>query len=612
MPELIYADIWEAIAAAIPGHPAQIRGELRVSWRDFDCKADALAQHFLEAGLRRGSKVAAYLYNAPEYLETYFAAFKVGLAPFNTNYRYGGDELVYVFDNADAEAVVFHASFARTVEAIRARLPLVKSWICVSEPGFATPSWAVDYTQLTARRVARATAAWGRSPEDLLLLYTGGTTGKPKGVMWRQGDLLQGLGGGANLLMGLPALTNATEAGARAAEFVRRGTPGWPPTTIPAAPLMHATGLFVALGSLVGGGTIASLPGTRFSAPEMFDEIERVQATGIVIVGMAFAVPMLEALEAEPKRWHMRSLRRIISSGTIWSEENKQAILRHLPDVMLIDSLGSSEALGIGASLTTGTGSDQSLTDLGLDQGRLEARTSRARAEQGVAANQGSLEARTEQNAAADQHALEPRAEQNAAANQRAIATPGPSRTARFAVGANTAVFDEDGKRVTPGSGQRGLVASRGFIPVGYYKDAAQSGKTFRNFEGARWAVPGDYAMVDADGSIVLLGRGALVINTGGEKVFPEEVEETLKRYPGIRDAAVIGLSDPRFGERICAVVELRDGVSVTLEALATHVRTYLAPYKVPRELIVAPVLRHANGKLDYPGLRAAVARLRG
>jgi acyl-CoA synthetase (AMP-forming)/AMP-acid ligase II len=561
--ELIYADIWEAIAAANPDHPAQIRGARRVTWRDFDRKADALAHHFLDAGLGQGAKVAAYLYNAPEYLETYFAAFKVGLAPFNTNYRYGGDELVYLFDNADAEAVVFHASFARTLEAIRPRLPLVKTFVCVSEPGQATPSWAVDYAHITERTLERARASWGRSTDDLLLMYTGGTTGKPKGVMWRQGDLLQGLGGGANLLMGMPALTNATEAGVRAAQFIRQATPGWPPTTIPAAPLMHATALFVCLGSLVSGGTIASLPSTRFSAPELFDEIERVNATGIVIVGMAFAVPILEALEAQPGRWHLPSLRRVISSGTIWSAENKQAILRHLPETMLIDSLGSSEALGIGASLTTAADEDQS-----------------------------ALAARTSHGAVATRAA--------------------PSRTARFVVGTNTAVFDEDGKRVTPGSGKRGLVASGGFIPAGYYKDTAQSDKTFRTFEGVRWAVPGDYAMVDADGSIVLLGRGSLVINTGGEKVFPEEVEETLKRYPGVRDAAVIGLSDPRFGERICAVLDLQPGISVTLEALAAHVRNYLAPYKAPRELVIAPVLRHSNGKLDYPGLRAAVARARG
>jgi acyl-CoA synthetase (AMP-forming)/AMP-acid ligase II len=543
MGQLIYADIWESVAAAVPEHTAQIRGTRRISWRDFDRRADAVARHLLDEGLRRQSKVAAYLYNAPEYLETYFAAFKAGLAPFNTNYRYGGDELLYLFENADAEAVVFHASFAQTIEKIRARLPRVRTWISVPEVGYTTPDWAVDYETIATQKTGRVEARWGRSADDLVLLYTGGTTGKPKGVMWRQADLFQGLGGGANLVLSLPPLASVEEAGQRALAVQALGIPGWPSVTIPAAPLMHATAQCLAISTLSAGGTIVTLPSNRFRADELFDEVERVAATGVVMVGMAFAVPMLEILEANPGRWKLPSLRRIMSSGTIWSAENKQGFLRLFPELMLLDSLGSSEALGIGGSATS-------------------------------------------------------------------TATPG--ETAKFMSGANAAVFSEDGRRVAPGSGERGLIANGGFIPVGYYKDEVQTEKTFRQFEGTRWAVPGDWATVAADGSIMLLGRGSLVINTGGEKVFPEEVEEALKRYPGVRDAGVIGLPDPRFGERICAVVDVHDGVDVTLAILATHVKESLAAYKAPRELVISKLTRQPNGKLDYAAVRAvAIAALR-
>jgi acyl-CoA synthetase (AMP-forming)/AMP-acid ligase II len=208
-----YANIWEEVAAAVPDRPAQIQGDRVISWRDFDRRANAIARHLLDAGLGQQSKVAAYLYNCPEYLETYYAAFKVGLAPVNTNYRYVADELIYLFDNADAEAVVFHASFAPTVERIRGELPGVKAWVAVAEPGHAVPDFARDYETLAARPAGRVGAPWGRCSDDLLILYTGGTTGMPKGVMWRQDDLFNVLGGGGNLLMEIPPLASVEEAG---------------------------------------------------------------------------------------------------------------------------------------------------------------------------------------------------------------------------------------------------------------------------------------------------------------------------------------------------------------------------------------------------------------
>jgi fatty-acyl-CoA synthase len=538
MAQLIYADLWEAVAGAVPDRPALIRGDRTLPWREFDARANALAHHLLVSGLTRQSKVAAYLYNSPEYLEVYFAAFKAALVPFNTNYRYGGEELHYLFDNADAEAVIFHASFAPTLAPILQRLPRLKTLIAVPEPGATVPDWAVNYEHIVKQPVSRVIAPWGRSPDDVVFIYTGGTTGLPKGVMWRQGDLFEAMGAGANLLLGLGPLTHAAEAGERAHLYDAPAGPVPPARSIPVAPLMHATGQLLSFSTLVSSGCVISLPSNQFRAEELFDEIERLQASSIIIVGMAFAMPMLEVLDANPGRWDLSSLKRMFSSGTIWSAENKQALLRHIPHAILFDSLGSSEAVGIGVSTTT--------------------------------------------------------------------AGEGSTGTARFVISERTAVFTEDGIRVQPGSGARGLVAIGGPMPIAYYKDPAKTASAFRMFEGMRWSVPGDWATVESDGTISLLGRGSLVINTGGEKVFPEEVEEALKRYPGVRDAAVVGIPDRRFGERICAIVDAQPGASITLAAISEHVRSSLAAYKAPRELVLGSVARQPNGKIDYGQARSS------
>ena len=528
------ADIWEAIAKAQPERPALIQGERVVTWAEFDARSDALAAHFIAKGLGHQAKMAAFLYNGVEYLETYFAAFKAGVAPVNTNYRYGPEELVYLFSNADAEAIVFHASFAELVDQIRPRLPEVKAWVAVAEPGHAVPAWADDYETVVAKVPAQrpVKAPWGRSGDDLLLLYTGGTTGMPKGVMWRQDDLFQVLGGGGNAVLSLAPVTSIGELIARhaAPEHIR-------PTSLIAAPLMHGTGQFSAFINFFNGGTVATLPSRKFDAVELWNEAERLKATGIVLVGLAFSTPMLEALDANPGRWDLSNLRAMSSSGSMWSQENKRGLLGHVPGAVIADSFGSSEAVGMGAS-------------------------------------------------------------QSAAGAE--------AETAAFMLGPNCAVFAEDGRRVEPGSGERGLVAVTGFLPAGYYKDEAKSAATFKVMEGIRWSVPGDWAEVNTDGTLKLLGRGSVCINTGGEKVFPEEVEEALKRHTGVRDAVVVGVADARFGERICAVVEPEAGAAPTLGELSEHVRGQLAGYKAPRELVLVDSIGRApNGKVDYKAIKA-------
>ena len=530
-----FADVYEAIAARVPDRPCQVQGDRVVTWGQFDRRASALAADLVTAGLAQQSKVACYLHNGVEYLETLVAAFKVGMVPVNTNYRYGPDEIAYLFDNADAEAVVFHATFGDLLEDIRDRLPGVRRWYVVADDTGAGPDWAIQYESVVTSGSQVVETSWGRSGDDLLLLYTGGTTGMPKGVMWRQDDLFNVLGSGGNPLLGTPPAESVPEV----AERLDPDAPA-PVVMVVACPLMHGTGQFSAFIAMTSGGTVVSLDNRRFDVAELFRTVETNRATNIVIVGQAFAGPMLEHLDAEPDRYDLSSVQVISSSGVMWSHDNKQGLLRHLPQALLFDSFGSSEAVGLGASVSAA----------------------------GVA-----------------------------------------EQTAKFAITENNAVFTDDGRRVEPGSGEMGMVAVGGFIPVGYYKDEAKSAATFRTVEGRRWSIPGDFATVNADGTIHLLGRGSVCINTGGEKVFPEEVEEALKTHPAVRDAVVVGVPDDRFGETICGVVEPSGDGAVDAADLRAHVAGQLAAYKAPRNVVVVDsIARAANGKVDYRRLKALAA----
>jgi len=532
-----FADLFEAVAAAVPDRPAHIQGNRVVPWSELDRRAEALADDLLSAGLGHQSKVACYLHNGNEYLEVVYAACKAAMVPFNTNYRYGPDEVTYLFDNADAEAVVFHASFTSVVEAVRERLPKVRRWYVVADESGPGPAWATPFGDVVSSDGPRAAPAWQRSADDLLLLYTGGTTGMPKGVMWRQDDLFNALGAGANTSLGIAAATSVEE-------IAMRSQTGPRTTMLVACPLMHGAGQFSAMNAMARGGTVVTLTARHFDPEELLDAVQAHRVTQLIIVGQAFAGPILETLDAAPERWDLSSLVQIVSSGVMWSMTNKEGLLRHAPQAMLFDALGSSEALSLGRSVST-AGSRQ--------------------------------------------------------------------KTATFVLGPNAAVFAEDGGRVTPGSGEPGLLAVGGFTPLGYYKDPVKSEATFRTFEGRRWSVPGDWATVDADGTINLLGRGSMCINTGGEKVFPEEVEEALKTHPAVRDAAAVGIPDERFGEVVCALIEPAPGCQPTAPRLIEHVRMHLAAYKAPRHVILVETIGRApNGKLDYNSLRRTAAEQLG
>ncbi len=369
---------------------------------------------------------------------------------------------------------------------------------------------------------------WGRSGDHLVLLYTGGTTGMPKGVMWRQDDLFGALDA--------PNRNRLPPGQDLAAVTARVTKPG--PRNLPAAPLMHGTGLFYALSNLVLGGSVVTATDRHFDPARLLDLIEAERINSMSIVGDAFAKPILRALDAEPERWDISSLRVIVSSGVIWSAATKAGLLRHNDRLIMVDTLGSSEAIGMASSTVS---SDRA------------------------------------------------------------------AQTAAFRIGPNTRVVTDDGRDVGWGSGEMGRVAMRGFTPVGYYKDPEKSAATFQVIDGVRYSIPGDFATVDADGTVRLLGRGSQCINTGGEKVYPEEVEEVLKLHPTVADAAVVGVPDERFGEAITALVEPHAGDTVDEGALIAHVKEHLAGYKAPKRIIaIGSVGRAANGKLDYKALRAA------
>ncbi len=522
-----FADAYERVAAAIPDAPCQEQGSRVVTWGEFDRRANALGTDLLAAGLGEQAKVGAYLTNCPEYLEVYVAAFKAGLVPFNTNFRYGPEEIRYLFDNADAEAVVFHASFADILEKIRDQLPGVRRWYVVDD-GSPAPDWAVRYEDVVGGGAERVVAPWGRSPDHQLILYTGGTTGMPKGVMWRQDDLFNVLGGGGNPILGVPPAADLDD-------FASRITgPG--ARSLPACPLMHGTGQFTALIVMNGGGCVVSLEGRSFDPVALWQTVQDKAINAVTIVGDAFARPMLAALDANPGRWELGSLLVITSSGVMWSHEVKEGMLRHIPHVILFDSLGSSEAVGLAANTSTSA-------------------------------------------SAAD--------------------------TAQFQLGDNVKVITEDGRLVEPGSEEIGMLGITGFIPIGYYKDPEKTARTFRTVDGVRYSIPGDFATVGADGAIHLLGRGSVVINTGGEKVFPEEVEEVLKQHPAILDAVAVGVPDERFGEVVAAVVEPAAGAAVDTDDVVEFVRGRLARYKAPRVVVtVDSIGRSPAGKVDYRALR--------
>ncbi len=522
-----FADVWEAVADSLGAASALVQGTRRQAWSEMDSRADGLARALVDLGLSHQDKVAHYLFNCPEYLESMFGIFKAGLVPVNTNYRYTEDELLYIWDNSDTVAVIFHGSLADRVGPLRDAAGRVRAWIWVDDGSGPCPEWAVAYEDLVKAPSGRFRPPWGRSPDDLLLLYTGGTTGMPKGVMWRQDDLFASLNAASPI--GYPEDSSL----ASLKELLH--SPG--PVILPSCPLMHGTGMFTSLIVMSLGGCVVTLESRNFDPATLLSTLQRQGVNVLVIVGDAFGRPIVAALDAEPERWDLSALFMVASSGVIWSEPVKEGFLRHKASLVLADLFSSSEAVGMGSSVTSASGS---------------------------------------------------------------------ASTGEFTLGKHARVITEDGRDIEPGSAEVGVLALEGRGPIGYYKDPEKSASTFRVIDGVRYSVPGDYAMVEADGTVKLLGRGSVCINTGGEKVFPEEVEEAIKLFPRARDAAVVGLPDERFGEVVCAVVEPEPGSTISEKDLVAFVKTKLAGFKAPRRVVVVDTLgRSPSGKLDYARLRS-------
>jgi acyl-CoA synthetase (AMP-forming)/AMP-acid ligase II len=537
-----FAGIWETIADAIPDAPALVQGEVRRSWRDYEDRAARIAAGLAAAGLGPDAKVGLYAYNSNAYLEAQFGVFKVRGVPVNANYRYTEHELVYLLDNADAEALVFDAQFGDRVAAIREHLPKLKLLIEVDDGSGEHLDGAVGLEAMIAANAPHPRQDY--SEDDIYMLYTGGTTGMPKGVMYRQGEFSQALLSGYDF-RGLPRPTNREELVAAVQALQAEGAA---PRSIPACPLMHGTGLW--LGVIIPhqlGGCAVVFRNEHFDAGELWALVEREKVTDIAIVGDAFARPMLNALEAAKaagKPHDVTSLRQIISSGVMFSREVKEGLLS-FADVTIIDGMGATEG-SMGSSVVS-------------------------------------------------------------------RAAP-PGETAKFIANPTTKVFDENDREIAPGSDQIGMIANGGFTPVGYYKDPVKSAATFREIDGHRYSFPGDFARIAADGTLILLGRGSVCINTGGEKVFPEEVEEALKAHPDVEDCLVVGVPDERFGERVTAVLSARAGQGLDEAALTEFARTRIAGYKTPRQIIVVGEVRRApNGKADYKWAKSvALETVRG
>jgi acyl-CoA synthetase (AMP-forming)/AMP-acid ligase II len=529
--QMHFASVWEAIADEIPDRTALVHGELRRTWREFDDRAARLARALQQCGVGPDSKVAQYLYNGNEYLESCFAAFKLGAVPINASYRYLEEELVYLLDNADVEVLFFHGALGERVAKVVDRLPKLRAIVQVDD-GSPHVDGALRYQDLLsanqpAERIPRA-------EDGLYMLYTGGTTGMPKGVMYDVSAFTAALMLG-HTFRGVPVPQTAESVLPNVRKIHEMDNA---PVALTACPLMHGTGLW--LGAFVTfnmGGTHISMEGTSFDAHRLWQTTQREKVTDIVIVGDAFAKPMLRALEEAEARgepYDISSVKLIISSGVMWTSAVKQALLER-NEMLLVDIMGSSEG-AMGQNVTT--------------------------------------------------RELVP-------------------ETARFQLSDAAKVFTEDDRAVEPGSGEVGMIAHTGVVPLGYYKDPEKSARTFRTVEGVRYAFPGDFATVEADGSITLLGRGSACINSAGEKIFPEEVEEAVKLHPAVYDCLVVGVPDEKFGEAVTAVASLRTGQSASEAEILASSRGHLASYKLPkRVLLVDEVRRAPNGKADYAWAR--------
>jgi len=525
---LDFASVWEMVADLVPENDALICGEDIVSWKDYDLKSSKVASALVEAGLGPNSKAGLYLNNSNEYLIGQNAIFKIGGVPINVNYRYVEEELIYLLDNSDAEAVFYHSCYSSRINEIAKSLPNIKAWIEVSDGSKSKFNQGMQFEEILQNYspMERIT----RDPETIYMLYTGGTTGMPKGVMYKQGEFLAFLfrtlkAMGYDVPEDLNNLEESIKTSKTNDQFIK---------SLVGCPLMHGTGMWLgAFLPLLLGGTVITTSNLGFDSDQLWKQVEDKRATNIVIVGDAFAKPMLDSLDVAKEKnepYDISSVKVIISSGVMWSSEVKQGLLSH-HDMTLMDTMGSTEG-GIGSSVTT---------------------------------------------------------------------RDNPSETAKFSINPGVIILADDGEILEPGSKKIGLIGTSGLVPVGYYKDEKKSAETFREINGIRYSFPGDYAKLASDGTITLLGRGSNCINSAGEKIYPEEVEEALKKNDDVFDCLVVGMPDEKFGQKIIAVVSTVNNKKLDQLQLIDDTRKIIAGYKLPKVIIFTDEVQRApNGKANY------------
>ncbi len=535
--KLHFAKIWESNSSLVPNEPALFNNNKTIDWRSFDELSSKLASYLIKMGLGEDSKVGIYMQNCNEYMIAQFAAFKIGAVPINVNYRYKKDELIYLFDNSDAEAIIFQSNFHQQILLIQNDLPKVKAFVETSQNDFSKESTFDSLENII--QTFSPLDHQDRSEDEIYMIYTGGTTGMPKGVMYKQGGFV------ISMLKTLKTMGFSVpkEIDGLPDEIMKLKEINALPKSLVACPLMHGTGMWLgAFLPLLTGGSVITVPNSSFDPDEIWKVVEQQKVTSLVIVGDAFAKPLLESLKDSKNRnemYDISSLLLIISSGVMWSHEVKQELLEY-QDMILIDAMGSSEG-GMGSSITS--------------------------------------------------------------RNMQ-------SSTAQFKLNPGVIILDEDNNLVTPGSKTLRKIGTRGLVPEGYYKDPIKSAETFREFEGVRYSFPGDFAQYNPDGTIKLLGRGSNCINTAGEKVYPEEVEEAIKKHPNVVDCLVIGVTDKKFGERVAAVASLTKDSFLEEAELIDFVKKIISSYKVPKTIIFRNKIERApNGKANYDWAKAEIKK---
>ena len=523
------ADLFEMVADKVPGRSALVCGDQRATFAELEQRANKLAHYLASRGVGPGDHVGLYLYNCNEYLEGMMACFKIRAVPINVNYRYVQEELLYIFDNADMVACIHHEEFSPHIAEVKGSAPDLKTLIYVSDESGEDPSTinSIEY-EASMSDQSDARDFEERADDDLFLLYTGGTTGMPKGVMWPHKNLFYAALGGGGWFHPDGPITEPEQIAGRIGDFAIVG--------MALAPLMHGACWWYAIIQMLGGNCVVLNPQRSLDGAEVWNIVEKEKVNSLSIVGDAMAIPLLDALRDNADRWDLSSVFSIGSGGAVFSASSQDEFKERFPNVIIMNSFGSSES-----------------GNMGFDSGEKKSEVKGL----GNVAQSDFMDVITDEEGMPHAH-------------------------------------------VKPG--ETGIFARSGHIPVGYYNDPAKTAKTFVDVGGKTWLLTGDEARLEEDGSITVYGRGSNCINSGGEKIFPEEVEEAVKAHPDVFDCLVVDTPDDRFGSKVTAVVAARKGSVLSLDSIQEEARKHVAGYKVPRELHIVPEIPRApSGKPAYP-----------